>query len=454
MKRIIFYAMAVLCVATVMSCGEKKDYKDVRLKPDAQKKFLNDVALEFTENVSASDFNDLDIFVRDLIDIYRDYSWSSLENNVRSSFDGSKDRIDAYDETVYSSSYWQEVYHYDVYEVSLILSNFTGHYSADSRGSWRYTPAQDLQFTFKDLERKECVLTLTKEGSETKLRIPSFRSHVGYDYYYDYQSERYLSTDYFERLNFILSVPKNITLSLTRAGKNVVTAKIRLGINDLTRKDYFDFGKSYLNSSVEIVLNNGYKTSWNGEYTANDKLSVNGSVSKSNDELISCVTTCDPSGFPSIIYSDSFDEDELIELKVDDDVNIENLYVSASILNKAQIIGKVVDARSVKNLVEKLDKNRTSERRFKEYLKQINEKLDIGLYYNGSNKRQAYLQLEAFCESYYRYGYYEERWDFEPVMVFSDDTRISCEVFFDKDYFRKALDAFEEMEEDFEDLID
>ena len=454
MKRVFFYALTILCSMFVFSCGEKKDdasKNDTVLKPDDQKKFLNDVAIELSKSVSASDFDDLNIFVRDLIDLYEDYDWSTIEDNMNSAFDESKDFITSYREDAGSYSNYQYYNHYEVYDVVLMLSNFTGHYTAQ-RGSWKYTPADDLQFSFKDLDRNDCVLTLVKEGDETELRLPSDSRYI--NTYSSFNGQTLIMTwnYYYEKLQYVVSVPEKITVSLTRAGENVVTATIMINIGSLTRSDYFDFGRSSLESSVEIVLNNGYRTSWNGTYTANDKLSLNGRVSKSDNELISCVVSGDPSGFPSMVFSDDFDEDEFEDLLDDNDVNVENLYVSASFLSKAKIIGKVADARMVKNLVDKLDKNRTNERRFKEYLNQINEKLDVGLYYNGSDKRQAYLEFEAFSE----YDRYEDKdyWNFEPVMVFSDETRVSCEVFFDEDDFRKALDAFEELGDDFEDLVD
>lgn len=448
----MFYMLAILLGFCSLSCDKKKEKKyDDILKPDAQKKYLNEVAVDFSKTVSAEDFDDLNIFVRDLIDLYEDSNWSTIEDNIRSSFEDSKEYINSYEETTSSYSYSRYDRHYDVYEVALMLSNFTGHYTAQ-RGSWKFTPADDLQFSFKDLERNDCVLTLVKEGNETKLRLPSVREYIESRSSYNSYTQVTVYTYYYEKLHFILSVPETITVSLTRDGENVATATILLNIVTSNRGDYFDFGKSRVNSSVEIVLNNGYRTSWNGAYTANKKLSVNGNVSKSDNELISCVVSGDPSGFPSMVFSDDFDEDELEDLLDDDDVNVENLYVSASVLNKAKIIGKIDDARTVKKLVDKLDKNRTSERRFTECINQINEKLDLGLYYNGYDTRQAFLQFEAFSE-YDRYEA-EERWYFEPVMVFSDGTRVSCEVFFDEDDFRKALDAFEELGEDFEDLVD
>ena len=191
MKRFIVYGFALLFGVCLLSCDESDGGKGKQMKPDEQKSYLENVIIEFTQKTSSSDFLDLKGFAMDLAEIYEDYNWSKVENNMEAGLDSCSVLTDE-DSRTYSYSNWTDYYYYYYYDVTLTLSNFTGHYTA-SNGTWRYTAADDLQFDFQDAEGKNCVLKLTKSGKETTLRLPASENRRYSDYDTDYSG----STPYY-----------------------------------------------------------------------------------------------------------------------------------------------------------------------------------------------------------------------------------------------------------------
>lgn len=458
MKRILFYAFMMLLGASVLSCDDndssKSDNTGKSMKPDEQKSYLENVAIEFTQKTSSSEFLDLKRFFQDLGEIYEDYSWSLVEENMMDGLDAGMVLISE-DSTVSSYSNWTDGYYNYFYDVTLALSNFTGHYTA-SDGTWRYTEASDLQFNFQDAEGEECILKLTKEGKETVLRLPYSEKTRETDYTVDYSSGTpyYYDYYYYYYLDFLVSVPEKINVSLKRGANAVITATVMPSLNGLTKNGYFDVAKSSLNSRAQIVLDNGYNLSYSGVSDANSKFSTSVTLSNSTGELISYSISADPSGLPSIVISEDLDEDDVLDdLDEDDRANIKNFNVSISILNKAQIKGTIADVRPFVYLTDEMNDYLKNGDKFKEKLKKWNSMIDLGLYYNGSAKRQALFQMEAFCEVEEYNGKREEYWYAQPVMVFSDGTKMSCEAFFDEDDFEKAIDALDKWSQKYDRLF-
>ena len=86
-------------------------------------------------------------------------------------------------------------------------------------------------------------------------------------------------------------------------------------------------------------------------------------------------------------------------------------------------------------------------------MNQANELMNINLFYDGSSTTQAYVKLEPFREE----GWYDDEfwWEAEPVIYFYDGSSYSTfETFFNEYDFDNVIDAFEELIEDYEGMIE
>jgi hypothetical protein len=240
---------------------------------------------------------------------------------------------------------------------------------------------------------------------------------------------------------------------LTQDGKDVVKATFTPKVTNLTEDGLFDVGKTTILMGADFELNNGYKVSFNAEESPNKKLSVSYDLSNATGKLLSYTLSGDPSGIPSYVLDNMADLNELGDtLEQSEDLNVKNLYISFSVLGKAQAIGRISDFWKLVTLSDEMDDE--SEEDVKKALAEINKLIDLGLYYNGSTDKQAHVELEAQYRSDTYGGRTEEWWEAIPVMVFSDGARISCEDFFDEDGFSRAIEAFEALEAQYDKLFD
>lgn len=472
MKKLYIYALALFCVTCVLSCDDKKEELDEvkEMNQDEQKNYLDQVAVDLTKKIPASDFKDLSEFMAGLADIYGDYSWSTVGDTMSSMLEKSSVLIDQYEysDTVYSSfneSYIK--YYVAVFDMSLTLSNFTGHYTADN-GGWKYSEADDLQFLFKDKDGKDCSLTLSKSGKEVRLRMPSITRSMGHEYsyeeVYDETTRRNYYYDYLTyyktKLNAIIFVPEKVSLSLKKSGKAVADVTIQPSLEDLVEDGYFDLGHSSLLSASELELNNGYKVSFEGKSTANRKLALSYTLSNKKGELLSFSISGDPTGVPSIIFNDDFQERDLKYEIQNGNSDIKNAYLSLSVNDKAKIIGKVNGVREFLSLEDSILRNWRDGEKYQYFTDQENRLLDLGLYYGNSDLKQASVEFEVVCETqrYWVGVYTDPVWVEEyyyhtiPVLVFNDGSRTSFEEFFNEDDFRNAIKAFEALDEDYQNL--
>ena len=445
MKRFRFFAMAFVCAACVMSCNDKDDVQK-GMKADDQKTFLEDLAIEFTQKVPASDFEGLKAFAQDIAFIFDEDTLSEVQDSLmidyfRSMVSSEREYVDS---TTTPGSY---IYGYEeLTEIVLALANFTGHFVATDSG-WVYSESDALQLDFEDANEKACVLKVAQEGNITRFVFPKIEDEDWDDY--DEEEIFY----YYESTDVTICVPEKVIISLTQDGKDVVKATFTPKVTNLTEDGLFDVGKTTILMGADFELNNGYKVSFKAEESPNKKLSVSYDLSNATGKLLSYSLSGDPSGIPSYVLDNMADLSELGDtLEHSEDLNVKNLYISFSVLGKAQAIGRISDFWKLVTLSDEMDEE--SEEDFKKALAEINKLIDLGLYYNGSTDKQAHVELEAQYRSDTYGGRTKEWWEVIPVMVFSDGARISCEDFFDEDGFSRAIEAFEALEAQYDKLFD
>lgn len=412
------------------------------MSPADQKEYLEKVALEFMDLIPASDFRDIAQLGEYISETYGDYNWSTVDRWGEEIFEDLRELLGTTTETEHSYGYTYN-YIYTNYKAVLMASNFTGHFTARN-GRWVLEDANDLQFIFYDQKGQECVLKLTTSGSVTKVHAFDIDD-------WDYDWKNNTSNEYYDHTQYTIGVPENITITLTQGGKQVAknTTKVNLsGING----EEFDLSKGNLTVSSTIELNNGYKFDVSQvAYTANSKASLSTIISKNGKSLVTMGAASDINDIPSVNVS-AFTSDNLDEDDYDlDRVNAKNTFVKLDIIGKVQMQGTISDIRKFANYLDEADDNDTNESTYKSYINQANALMDVNLFYDGSNVKQATIKLEPFADETWN----GKTWTVEPIIKFYDGSSYSTfEAFFNEKDFKKTIDAFNKLMDKYDDLID
>ena len=418
------------------------------LTPTEQKRKMEDIANQFMAEVPSSDFRGIADLFNDLNQEYEDYEWDNVEDWMEECFDGCKEFLG---DTTVTNEGWYDIYNYVYrdYKALYVLSNFAGHFTAES-GEWKYTKAKDLQFI---MPKHDCVVKLETSVDVKKVYVGNIEDYVDYDN--DYNTYPYIHNEYYDRTQATIGVPEKITLTLTQRGSNVVKCVVTTDLSGI-KDEKFDIAKSGLAMTGQIELNNGYKVSLSkADYQGNKSFSCTLIVSKKDKTLLSMGVATDITGLPSYnldaFVSDEVDDDELEDTF--EDANVSKAFVKLDVLGKLQVQGTITDVRGFVRKMEKAEDNDTKESAFKSYVSQANELIDINLFYDGNSTIQAYVKLEPFREE----GWYdgETWWEAEPVIYFYDGSSYSSlEAFFNEYDFDDVIDAFKELIEDYEDMIE
>ena len=449
-----FITTLLLCIGVLIisSCGDDNSSNEPgtdpinpetpsqseAMTPTEQKQYLDQIAIDLMGELDSNDFNDLANFGQYVSDTYCDYDFDNVSEWAEEIFD---DLTNALNTTTKEEDEWGNIYYYSNYKAIIMASNFQSHFTARNY-SWIRSDANDLQFIFKDNNNQECVLKLETSGSTTKVHVGNIDDW--YDYEYDYTNGHYI--DYFDRTQLTIGVPEKIILTLTRGSKTTLRTTLNIDLASISNEE-FDLSKSELNINSTTELDNGYKFSFNQASYSPSKASASFALAKNNSTLINAVASTDINDIPALKITDSFDDEEIV-----DDANLTNAYVKFDILGKAQVQGTLSDIRKFVEYLDEADSNDDSESLFKSYINQANALMDVNLFYDGSSVKQASISIEPFVDySYYGTTY----WEAEPIITFYDGSSYSTfEAFFNDIDFKKTINAFEDLIDAYENLID
>ena len=454
--------MVMAPCATLVSCGDDDDdiandspidnpitpdtpSEQEALSPSEQKKRLEATAIEFMNEVPASDFEDINDLIQYIGEEYEDYDYSNVEDWANEVLDDLSNKVGTSKDTTYYEWGEYDINIYTDYTALVAISNFTGHFKANkSSESWTMSKANDLQFIFSDKNGKECVLKVTSSGNTKEVNVCYIKDWEDYDY--DYNHKAYY--EYYKRTDYSLIVPEHINVSLTRGGSPVVDAKVDIDLSGITGTD-FNIAKNSLSATSTVTFDNGYVIKQSrGAYKANKSVAAQVSVTKNGKKMIETAISSDISGIPSCNLKAFIDDPEDIDT---DDINGKNAYVKIDIMGKVQVQGTISDIRKYADYLDKADENDENESKFKSYINQANSLADINLFYDNGSTKQAFMQLESFEEN----DYYSRYWYTEPIMKFYDGSSYSSfEVFFNESDFKKVIDTYEELLDEYEDMIE
>jgi len=453
MKKSIFGILALAGCIGVLSCSDEKEVQE-DLTVAKQQSLIERSIIDLTDMIPASDFEELVGFVHEVagIAMSMDMSGVYLIDSLHSSMKMVGDTVIV--DTLTDVSSMDQGYGCVIAkdfvafsETSLLLSNFTGHYTATDTMTWAYTKANDLQFIFKDTLGNDCVLKLSRQGKEVKILSPNKKTYLGGSGYdRDVKDDTVYYTRVLVSSSYELNIPKSVTVSLSKNKKDVVSATVKTKLDNLS-DGYFNIGTSNIGLETTLSTNNGYKLSLSGDYKANKAVSTGISLKKSNNNVLSLNLSADPEGIPSYELSGDFAFKEIIDSLKNcmEDINAENLYLSGNIMNEVKFVGSISNIVKYMELTDSVKKVVKSEIKTKAIVNELNKTLNAYICFDGADKKQAKLAFEPDCDVNYNGSYYEEMWSFKPVIVLADGSRTSIKEFFDTEQYQVAVVAISRM---------
>lgn len=453
MKKSIIGILALAGCVSVVSCSDKKEVQE-DMTVAKQQSLIERSVVDFTNMVPARDFEELRGFVFEVLGIANDMDMSGLflVDSLNSSMKMVGDTVltdtipammneDLDYDCVIESDYVAFV------ETSLMLSNFTGHYTATDTMTWAYTKANDLQFIFKDSLDNVCVLKLARQGKEVKLSSPNKKTYLGGT---GYKRNVKDDTVYYTRTLmsniYEVSIPEKITVSLSRGKKDVVSATVKTKLSKLS-DGFFDIATSKLGVETTFATNNGYKFSLSGDYEANKAVSSGLTLKKSDKNVFSLNLSANPEGIPAYELSGDFEFSDFKDsiFSCLDSMNAKKVYLSGNLMNEVKFVGSISDIQKYMELSDSVKKVVNSEVKTKAIVNELNKTLNAYICFDGADKKQAKLVFEPDCDVNYNGSYYEEMWSFKPVIVLADGSRTSIKEFFDTEQYQVAVVAISRM---------
>jgi hypothetical protein len=239
----------------------------------------------------------------------------------------------------------------------------------------------------------------------------------------------------------------------------VVELYLKTDIRSLTDDSYLDLSTSIIGINSELKLDNGYRfVADNVLYEGNKNVLVQAHAYKDEDELLSVAVSAAMKGLPQLVISDEGRDTFKKYFKEDiktDRSDASDLKIIIDIHKKIQIAGSVTSLRKLLEYNDMANEFYLEENKFKDYVDCINETIDMGLYFNGNNTRQANVIVEAFPEYRWRYGSERVEWNMRPVIVLSDGSRTSTfDDYFDEREFNKLIRVYESLLDDYEEMVD
>lgn len=399
--------------------GDNPGGSGVALSVSQQKQKLKDAALELTGKLSASEFQ----YYSDLSEhidgaLFEDYRTTELENWYEECLDAITSFLDKEEGDGYGGYHYVITYNKRIYAASA----FKGHFTAQN-GRWVRTNADDLQFTFPDQTGATCVVKLTTSGRTKSVYVSDTEN---FDWAYNTQTTTI-------RENY-LAVPENATLTLTQNGQTKVSVNLKTDLSSMAGEE-FDLSRDAFSATADVKVDNYAWTVSRAAYRANGPAGITSELKKAGQTLLSLKVAADKVGF-----------DEDAELTTGGKVTFE-----ADVLGKVQFKGEISNLKDFVNYLKRAGESYGSESSFKSNLNMANNLLKAGVYYDGNQAWQAGVKLEPFCDR----GYWGEEWYYEPVIYFDQDgSSVSIfEDFFNEEDFREVIDKFEQLIEDFSEML-
>lgn len=292
----------------------------------------------------------------------------------------------------------------------------TGHFTVSAEGDrWvKVSDADDLQFTFNDKDGKPCVVTFTTSGATKTISLPVDQED-GEDSEEDMQN----SVKYLALFGLTIDNIKTLMSGVTR---------MDMVVPEHTQLIMTQGSTTLLNGTVDVDLS----SLKDGESVDALVLSMNAIFAKSSGtgtfELSLKDTGYKPVMGANIDFTAKSDGLPILSLKVSVpgtwkgldlqtlDFGLESISVNLDVMGQVQVKGGIASIRGF--LVAMLSADDSDEESFKAALEQVNQMLDLKLYYDGSNTAAGWIMLQPY------YDEEDEEWAAAPVICFASDNSV------------------------------
>lgn len=399
------------------------------------KEDFQNIALEMREEFNASDFENIMELAEYIGKEYADYDTEKVENWWENCWD----------------ELWKEIESsesYEIYETLYKLSAFTGKWTANEKSqSWERANADNLSVHVKDQNGNPCEITLSTSGDKKRIYLFEDEHYEYHDEYgYDENGDWYY--DYWETLTEIervyVEVPEIINIVLNQNGSKLAEVIINTDLSSMVGEK-FNLAEDRYNVTASVYFN-GYEMNLENLYYENNKESKINFNFKHNSKTL---LTANLTATPDMAITD-FEEDFDME-----DINSKNNIAYINILDKLELKGECANLLNlIKVIDDEWDENTASK---------INRYLKMKVYFYGATEPTATIKFETEEDEWYGSRYDEETgnwvegywydYDLIPIMEFYDYSRYSLEEFFNEDDFKKTIDAFESLFNQFDDLL-
>lgn len=434
-KKTLMLAAAAL---TLTACPAKPDPEPI--DPIEQKNILEETALKLI-NAYPSDkfdrFTDVaDRFCEEFI-YDDDYDWSDVEEYLEEK--GEDIYFDEYEEKVDGDKT-----HYDNYtEFILQMSDIEGQL-VFGKNAVTYADYDGTQALFS-LDGKDYVAEIVTSGKTHKAIFEcTNKGKYEYDYGYGYSGSQTYDDEYY----YEVEVPEHLSIKITEDGQDLIVINLDFTLSfsrdglDST-KDCFIVTMTFKVDDQEIVIEKtGYDASTGKAYVSYAQKQGGATViraeasAKAKFEIVTEKSE----------WENGYDEYTYPEFTLAKDVSI-----SIDVLGDVQIKGSCSDILSA---VDYMDAFYESEKEsaVERALANLNNIIDLGIYYYGNNDKQADIVMDYYIEDD---PYYDNEWyEMEPIMVFSDGSQFAFDEYFTESSFRSVVRAFENWLEDYVEIFE
>lgn len=421
------------------------------LAPSAQKVKLEEVAEALMDEYPATEFEDF-------FSLADRFSEKYLENVSDQYWDQFYDYCEARGEEMFfftdkESEKNGEIYRSWSVEGLLEFSKINGILTlGESSATCNEYDGTKMVFT---LDGKEYIVEIKALGKEVKAiyTLEQVYGHESYvNGYYDedkgYWVDEYVMIHYNDNYDFEVLVPEKISMVITKNGADFAVVDLSFvrrfneaGVNITT--DCFQVIATITIDGHSVVID---KTGYDA---ASGKAGVSYTLKKDSEVIISAVATADvkvelvteneewEGGYDSYIYPE-------FNLAKDFDIYVD-------ILGQIQIIGKCTDGVAVSEYINNFYDAET-DTQAERAIDNINNYIDLGLYYDKSVTRQAEIIMDYYLETndYDDFTWYE----LEPVIRFPDGSKYAFYEYFDEDSFAGVTNSFELWIEMYETMLD
>lgn len=348
---------------------------------------------------------------------------------------------------------------------------FTGHFVVQD-GVWvKESDADDLQFTYTDANGKACVLRLATSGATKTTELPytEIMSLVnGFlggddddddDYDYSRRAEEddasmmdavsAILQSFLEDVTQVqFEVPATTTIDLTYGGSPVVTSAINVDLNKLGTSLFGGFIASANTKFYKGVMDGGTPGSYefnvtNSGYYPGTGIVVDLSAKKDNANPVSFKVNL-PGTFKGLDVNAYMTQEGI-------DLGFTALNVEIDVKGEAQLKGGITDLNAFINLLVAAESSaaRRSEGMDSELLAQLNQMVNVNLYYDGSSTPAASLKLlPSYDEDW-------DEWTIDPCIVFaSDNSQYKLDEFFTVENFPEVAQGVMAIVSDISQLVE